>query len=367
MNPINIWTIVIALLIFGFLIFIHELGHYLTARLFHVHIREFAIGMGPKLFTKVSKRTGIAYSLRALPIGGFVSMVGEDEESDDPDAFHKKPVWQRIIITVAGASMNVLIGVLVMSFLVMSQDMLPSTTIAKFREPVPVEEVQTEEAGTAGETAPAEVLSSETYGLQVGDTILKVGPARVHIANELVYEVMRRGWEPLDITILRDGETMVIPQVHFPIFYESGSIFGEVDFYVLGEEVNPASVLKHSYFRAVSTIKMIWESLYDMITGRYGVESVSGPVGGTDALGEAASEGAEDLIYLAVVISMNLGIMNLLPFPALDGGRLLFQLIELVRRKPIPREIEGMVHFAGLVLLMILFVVITFKDIMNLL
>ena len=360
MISINIWTIIIALLIFGFLIFIHELGHYLFARLFHVTIREFAIGMGPKLFTRTSGKTGIAYSLRALPIGGFVSMVGEDEESEDPDAFHRKPVWQRILITIAGASMNILVGVLVMGFLVMAQDMLPSTTIAKFQEPAAVTET------AEGEVATPVTPSTETAGLQVGDTIIRVGPSRVHIANELVYEVMRRGWEPLDITVIRDGTVMVIPDVQFPTFYESGTIFGNVDFYVLGEDVNPATVLKHSFFRATSTIKMIWESLYDMLTGRYGVESVSGPVGVTEALGEAASEGAEDLIYLAVVISMNLGVMNLLPFPALDGGRLFFQLIELVRRKPVKRELEGMIHFAGLVLLMILFVVITFKDIMNL-
>ena len=360
MISINIWTIIIALLIFGFLIFIHELGHYLFARLFHVTIREFAIGMGPKLFTRTSGKTGIAYSLRALPIGGFVSMVGEDEESEDPDAFHRKPVWQRILITIAGASMNILVGVLVMGFLVMAQDMLPSTTIAKFQEPAAVTET------AEGEVATPVTPSTETAGLQVGDTIIRVGHSRVHIANELVYEVMRRGWEPLDITVIRDGTVMVIPDVQFPTFYESGTIFGNVDFYVLGEDVNPATVLKHSFFRATSTIKMIWESLYDMLTGRYGVESVSGPVGVTEALGEAASEGAEDLIYLAVVISMNLGVMNLLPFPALDGGRLFFQLIELVRRKPVKRELEGMIHFAGLVLLMILFVVITFKDIMNL-
>ena len=366
MISINIWTIVLALLIFGFLIFIHELGHYLFARLFHVTIREFAIGMGPKLFTKVSRKTGIAYSLRALPIGGFVSMVGEDEESEDPNAFHKKPVWQRILITVAGAAMNILVGVLVMSILVMSQDMLPSTTIAKFREPEIYTRMQTNPDTGETEEVTGTYTSTESFGLQVGDTITKVGPSRVRIANELVYEVMRRGWEPLDVTVIRDGETMVIPDVQFPTFYESGTIFGNVDFYVLGEDVNPATVLKHSCFRAVSTIKMIWESLYDMFAGRYGMETVSGPVGVTEALGEAASEGAEDLIYLAVVISMNLGVMNLLPFPALDGGRLFFQLIELVCRKPVKRELEGMIHFAGLVLLMILFVVITFKDIMNL-
>lgn len=359
MISINIWTIVIALLIFGFLIFIHELGHYLCARLFRVTIREFAIGMGPKLFTKVSGKTDIAYSLRALPIGGFVSIVGEDEESEDPNAFHRKPVWQRIIITVAGATMNILIGVLVMSFLVMSQDRLPSTTIAKFQEVETVEEADIDEDTLT-------FASTETYGLMVGDTIVKVGPAKVHIANELVYEVMRRGWEPLDITVLRNGETIVIEDVQFPTFYESGTIFGDVDFYVLGEDSNPATILKHSFYRATSTIKMIWESLYDMLAGRYSLESVSGPVGVTETLGEAAKEGWDDLIYMAVVISMNLGVMNLLPFPALDGGRLLFQLIELIRRKPINRDVEGMIHFAGMVLLMILFVVITCKDIINL-
>ncbi len=318
--------------------------------------------MGPKLFTKTSKKTGIAYSLRALPIGGFVSMVGEDEESEDPNAFHRKPVWQRILITVAGASMNILIGVLVMSILVMAQDMLPSTTIAKFQQNTTVEENADLTESDVGLSTP----STETAGLRVGDTILKIGKTRVHIANEVVYEVMRQGWEPIDVTVRRDGETLVIPDVRFPTFMESGTVFGNVDFYVLGEDVNPATVLKHSFFRAVSTIKMIWESLFDLVTGRYDMGAVSGPVGVTEALGEAAEEGAQDLIYLAVVISMNLGIMNLLPFPALDGGRLLFQLIELVRRKPIPTEVEGMVHFAGLVLLMILFVVITFKDIMNL-
>ncbi len=325
-------------------------------------IREFAIGMGPKLFTKASPKTGIAYSLRLLPIGGFVSMVGEDEESEDPNAFHRKPVWQRILITIAGASMNILIGVLVMSFLVMAQDMLPSTTIAKFQENTVVAENADITESDVGLSTP----STESAGLRVGDTILKVNGTRVHIANELVYEIMRQGWEPVDITLRRDGETMVIEDVKFPTFVEDGTLFGNVDFYVLGEAVNPATVLKHSFFRAVSTIKMIWESLYDLVTGRYGMNAVSGPVGVTEALGEAAKEGAEDLIYLAVVISMNLGIMNLLPFPALDGGRLLFQLIEVVRRKPVPTEVEGMVHFAGLVLLMILFVVITFKDIIGL-
>lgn len=336
----------IAILIFGLLIFIHEFGHYLTARAFHVTIREFAIGMGPKLFTKVSRKTGIAYSLRALPVGGFVSMVGEDEESEDENAFHRKPVWQRIIITIAGAAMNVIVGILVMSILVMTQETLASTTIAQFRE--------------------TETVSTYEYGLREEDKILKVDGTRVYIANELVYEVMRKGYEPISVTIERDGEVITLDHVEFPTFTDSGVVFGNIDFYVFAEARTPVTVLKHAVFRSVSTIKMIWESLYDLVTGKYGVESVSGPVGVTEALGEAASSGISDLVYLSVVISMNLGIMNLLPLPALDGGRLLFQIIELIRRKPVNPNVEGIVHFAGFVLLMILFVVITFKDILAL-
>lgn len=343
---INIWTILIAILIFGMLIFIHEFGHYLTARAFHVTIREFAIGMGPKILTKTSRKSGITYSLRALPIGGFVSMVGEDEESEDENAFHRKPVWQRIIITVAGAAMNVLVGILVMSILVMTQESLPSTTIAQFRE--------------------SETISTQEYGLQEGDKILKVDGTRVFIANELIYEIMRKGYEPIPVTVEREGKVITLDSVTFPTFTDSGVQFGDIDFYVYAEARTPINVLKHAVFRSTSTIKMIWESLFDLLTGRYGVESVSGPVGVTEALGEAASSGLADLVYLSVVISMNLGIMNLLPLPALDGGRLMFQIIELIRRKPVNPNVEGVVHFVGFVLLMTLFVVITFKDIIAL-
>lgn len=345
----NLGTIVIALFIFGFLIFIHELGHYLTARAFGVSIREFAIGMGPKLFSHCSQKTGIRYSLRALPIGGFVSMVGEDEESEDENAFHRKPVWQRIIVTAAGAFMNLAVGVIVMSLLVMTQDILPSTEIGAF--------VQHED-GTPNYTQAA--------GFQVGDKIVEIEGTRVRIANELVYEVMRRGIEPLDVTVLRNGERITMEDVIFPTIVDQGIRYGTVDFKVTPEVKTPAVILKHAVFRSTSTIKMIWESLYDLVNGRYGVESVSGPVGVTKALGEAAESGFDDLIYLAVVISMNLGVMNLLPLPALDGGRLLFQIIELFRRKPVRPEIEGYVHFAGMVMLMILMVVVAVKDIFTL-
>ena len=145
-----------------------------------------------------------------------------------------------------------------------------------------------------------------------------------------------------------------------------GTLFGTVDFKVLPAEKNVGTVLREAFFRSVNTVKMIWESLFDLITGRYGMEAVSGPVGVTKALGEAAEQGTADLVYLAVVISMNLGVMNLLPLPALDGGRLVFQFIELIFRKPVRAEIEGYVHFAGLIALMILMVIVAVKDVIGL-
>ncbi len=304
--------------------------------------------MGPKLLSKTSPKTGIAYSLRALPIGGFVSMEGEDDESADANAFRRKPVWQRIIITSAGAAMNLLIGVLVMGILMAAEPVLPSTTIGAF--------VYDDN----------DVCYAESAGLELGDTIVAVNGTRTHIANEVIYEIMRKGVDPLSVTVIRDGERLTVENVIFPTFSDMGTVFGTVDFKVLPAEKTVGTVLKEAFFRSVNTVRMIWESLFDLITGRYGMEAVSGPVGVTKALGEAAEQGTSNLIYLAVVISMNLGVMNLLPLPALDGGRLVFQFIELIRRKPVRAEVEGYVHFAGLAVLMILMVIIAVKDVIGL-
>ena len=311
-------------------------------------ILEFSIGMGPKLLSKTSEKNGIAYSLRAFPIGGFVSMEGEDEESPDANSFRSKPVWQRIIITAAGALTNLFIGVLVMGILMAAEPVLPSTTIGAFSY---------NEDG---------VCYAESSGLMLGDRIVAVGGTRTHIANEVVYEIMRKGVGPLDITVIRNGERVTVEDVVFPTFTEMGTLFGTVDFKVMPAAKNAGTVIREAFFRSVNTVKMIWESLFDLITGRYGMEAVSGPVGVTKALGEAAEQGTADLVYLAVVISMNLGVMNLLPLPALDGGRLVFQFIELIFRKPVRAEIEGYVHFAGLIALMILMVIVAVKDVIGL-
>ena len=336
-------TIVIAILIFGFLIFIHEFGHFITARIFNVGVNEFSLGMGPKILKKKSKKNGILYSLRLFPIGGFVSMVGEDEDSDDESALNNKPVWQRIIIVAAGSIMNILVGVLVVLVIVLCSSRLASNTVAQFQE----------------------VSNLESYGLKVGDKIVQVGNQKVHIGKDMVEAVMFEGTVPVDVTVVRNGERVVLSDVEFAKISQDGLSFGKIDFYVTPEAKTFTSVIKHTFFYSKSTANMVWKSIVYLVTGKIGVDQMSGPVGVTSAIGDAAKMGWESLADLCALLALNLGIFNLLPFPALDGGRLVFMLYELIFKKPVKREVEGYIHFAGLALLMLLMVFITFKDVIN--
>ena len=351
---LKILYIILALMVFGVLVLIHEGGHFLFARLFKVSIEEFAIGMGPKLISRKSKKSGITYSWRLFPIGGFVAMVGEDDESEDKNAFCNKPVWQRMIITAAGATVNLIAGFVAMMILVACTSSFYGTTVGTF--------ISKEKMIDYG----CEYYSSEEGGLAVGDTIIAVNGSPVRISEELSYEIIHSGNEPLSLTVERDGETLTLENVSVPKIEEQGVTFGMPDFVVKPQEKNLSTVISHGYFRSVSTVKMIWESLADLIGGRYGINAVSGPVGVTQTLADAAKSGPDQFIYLAIIISINLGIMNLLPIPALDGGRLLFQFIELIFRKPVPRKVEGYIHFAGIILLFSLMALISLKDIIGL-
>ena len=335
--------VILALLVFGIMIFVHELGHFIFARRFGVTVEEFAIGMGPKLISRKSPKTGIVYSLRAFPMGGFVSMVGEDEESEDENALCRKPAWQRLIIMVAGAAMNVLLGVILMFTLVCSSP-LASATVDRFT---------------------SENAVTYEQGLRAGDVIVRINRTPIHIGNELVYEIMQQGTETAEVTVLRDGRELTL-QIDFPTVEEEGLLFGVRDFYLSPAEKNVGSVLTHTFFRSTSTVKMIWESLVDLVSGKYGFKHISGPVGVTQAITEAAQTGVQNLIYLAAVICINLGIFNLLPIPALDGGRSAFLLLEVIRRKPISPKIEGYVHTAGMLLLLLFMVIVSFKDVFQL-
>ena len=344
MNPVL--TAIIAILVFSFLILIHELGHFITARIFKVTVNEFSIGMGPRLLSRTSKKTGIKYSLAAFPIGGFVAMAGEADESDDPNSFDKKPAWQRFIITAAGATVNIVAGFIAILIITALID-IGGTTVHSFKE-TPYE------------------ISSEDSGLMANDTIIKVDGKRVSFAEELSYEIMRRGYEPVDLTVIRNGEEMVISNVVFPTSGEAGQTFGVMDFYITGAKKNIGTTLGYAVSKSVLIIRMCWESIIDLITGRYSLAAVSGPVGISTAIGDAAKAGTLQLLNLAALISINLGVMNLLPIPALDGGRLLTTGVEMVTRKKLPAKIENTINAVGLILLLGLSIVIMFKDIFQL-
>ena len=338
--------VLFAILLFGVLIFIHELGHYIFARIFGVTVYEFAIGMGPKLLSVKSKKTGIAYSLRLLPIGGFVSMAGEDEETDDPNSIGKKPLWQRIIITAAGSFSNILLGIIVMGIMVLSTSQIYSTNVAG---------------------CPENGATSNSYGLKEGDRIIAVGPRRVHVPYDLSYAISRYGGEPVDVKIIRNGEKMTLEKVHFPTYKQSGATFGQRDFYLEKTGKTFGNIIKHTFYESGVTVRMVYDSLYDLITGKYGFNEMSGPVGITKVLAEATQ--TKDYNYLTmlfIVLAMNLGIVNLLPVPALDGGRVFFMLIELVTRRKINPKTEGLIHFIGIILLLILMFAVTCKDIIYL-
>ena len=339
-------TIFLSILIFGFLIFIHEFGHYIFARIFNVTITEFSIGMGPKLLWYDSKKTGIRYCLSAIPFGGYVAMVGEDGESEDPNALNKKPAWQRLIIIVAGATINIIAGVLA-TIILTSIVNIGGTTVAAFPE-------------TGYE------VSSKDSGLEVGDEIVRVDGKRVNILDELSYEIMRKGNKPVDITVIRGGEEKVLENVVFPVAEQQGQTFGMMDFQVKRIEKNFFKVIGYSISKSSLTVRMCWESLFDLITGRYTLAAVSGPVGISEVIGQAANQGGASLLSIVALISINLGVMNLLPIPALDGGRMVLILVEMVSGKKLPTNVEATINAVSLLILLGLSVIIMIKDVIGL-
>lgn len=347
-----LFYLLITLLLMGVLIFVHELGHYLTARACHVTIYEFSIGMGKRLGGFTSKKTGIQYSFRLLPIGGYVSMAGEDEtkegEENDPNAFNKKNPWQRILILVAGAGMNVLTGFLAMLVLTGGMTLagykLPSTVVAEFAPGAP----------------------SYITGLEIGDRIISVDGVKVHTGYDLSYEIMFNGYKPVEVVVEREGQVIAVPDVMFPTGESEGILLGNMDFNVLQAEKTVGNVLKTAFYRGTSSIKMVFDSLAGMVTGRFGLKDLSGPIGMTSSVQSVATQpmAGWNILYLFAVIAMNLGVMNLLPLPALDGGRLFFRFIEVLRfGKPVNEKFEATVHGMGMMLLLGLMLLIAFKDV----
>ena len=459
MNPLYI---VYAILVFGLLIFIHELGHFIVARLCGVKVLEFAIGMGPKLFSWKGKKHGTVYALRLLPIGGFVNMLGENGmevvqgdngegnasttllrelPNDDPEdtrsvnselqevspelakqAYCNQNVWKRILISIAGPAMNIILGILLMLAVVLMQGHNAAATsiVAGFHVQYTAEEANygfepddylyavngerllsyatfeqlIKDANGEELTITVQRINadrteyemidltvslnqsdlslftgslSENCGLQIKDEVIKVNSTRVHTYDELNYEIANQGYKPMTLTVLRGDEKIVLENVIVPSYVSEGAVLGSMDFLIYREpEFNFITVIKHTWFRSLSTVKMVYDSLFGLFSGRFGVEAVSGPIGITKVVGQAAQYGFAMLLNIVVVISINLGVMNLLPIPALDGGHIFIYLIEVVRGKPMKRELEGLINFVGLALMLALALLVSIKDIITL-
>lgn len=333
-----IWTVLLTLLMFGIIIFVHEGGHLLCAKACGIYVEEFSVGMGPLLFSFTKGDT--KYSLRLLPIGGYCKMPGEDGESEYENGFDKKSVLKRMLVVAGGALFNILFAVLL--FIVAFMGLGTSTS-----EPL---------IGEVSEDYPA-----YEAGLESGDRILSINGTAVDSWSDMTALIQSNVGEELALTVERDGETLELSVT--PVENENGT--GVIGIVAARESVSVFEAVKIGFVQTYELTKLVLVSLWQMITGAIGLE-LAGPVGVGQMVGQAASYGFFNFLVFIAAISVNLGVVNLLPLPALDGSRLVFLLIEGIRRKPISPSVEGTIHFVGFILLMVLMVVITYFDITRL-
>ncbi len=338
----NVLSIIAALLLLSFFVIVHELGHFGVARLLGFRVVEFAVGMGPKLWGK--ERKGILYSVRAFPIGGMCRFYGEDEGVKDSESFHAQKVWKRILVVAAGPVMNLIFALLFAATSLMAYGAI-------------VAQVD----GYSAEETPA-----EQAGMLPGDILYAVDGQRIEYYNDSIAKIRAIQTPDTVITVERNGEKLDL--LVRDVFNE------EAGYNMLGVNIRAAR-RPYGFFEAIggsfAFVGALIREMFGFLGGIFtkGVQpgDVAGPVGTITVIGSAVRMGFEVVLQLAVLISVNLGILNLLPFPALDGGRLVFLAIEGVRRKPIAPEKEGMVHFVGLVLLFGLIILLTYQDIARLL
>ncbi|MBQ7504150.1 MAG: RIP metalloprotease RseP [Ruminococcus sp.] len=444
----TIGLIVIGVLLFMLIIFFHEGGHFIAAKKSGVQVNEFSLGMGPKIIS--FKKGETQYSLRLLPIGGYCAMEGEDEDSDNPRAFNNAKVWKRMIIIIAGAVMNILLGFIMMFTIVIQSPEYNSTTVSGF----------------------SEVAFSANSGLQKGDTFVKINDYSIVTAQDMsfaiatikcktvdgsslsiykedcslylcelyselyndkefgkktkqlnkIYALLKEGVPKInetkskseakkvyneyydkmeiaagisdynipeiiekktrqrfitDAEVIRDGKQVELKNLEFYTYLKSKDAEDpsvSIDFYVEPIQKTFGTVLEQTGAQTVSTIRMVWSSIVGLVQGQFSFKDISGPVGAASAITQVASEGLKssfgdavnNILYVMMIITVNLGIFNMLPFPALDGGRFLFLLIEAIFHKPIPRKVEKIVNAVGLIILLTFMAIITFKDIWQL-
>lgn len=436
--------IIIGIILFELIIFVHEGGHFLSAKKSGVKVNEFALGMGPKIFSFTKGET--TYSLRLFPIGGYCAMEGEDEDSPNPRAFNNAKIWKRMIIVIAGAVMNIILGILFMFVIVVQQDTFSSTTIDSFPETsfsantglhagdtikkvngydifnfrdltfsiatTPLNTVDgsqvtiyKEDCANALARVYVDLFKSDLDDstkkflntalsngiLQVNAATTKkdadialakytgelngiVGNEKYDIPEITVKETRQR--YQADVVVERNGKLVTLENVDFYTYKSEDSDKPSVaiDFYLKPIEKNIISVVSQTFEQTVSIVRMIWGSLAGLVQGKFGWNDMSGPVGITSAISQVASQGLKDsfgaavnnIVYMMMIISVNLGIVNMLPFPALDGGRFVFLIIEAIRKKPVPRKYESYINGAGMVILLLFMVIISVKDVLKL-
>ena len=317
MNITSIWNsvypVLVAILFFELIIVIHEWGHFTAARLMKIKVNEFSVGMGPKLLQHKGKKT--TYTLRLILFGGYCSMEGEDKESDDENAFVNKKVWQRIYVVIAGALMNLVLGLVIVLILVCSQNLVGTTEVAKFDDNA----------------------VSQSYGLQVGDKIKSIDGMRVYTTNDVTTGFSRCSNENVNLVVERDGKDVKL-KVKF----------------------NTEDYEGHTYAR------MVFLSLHDLLVGRYGISDMSGPVGTVSIVSTAVKTSMYSMLRIMALLTVNVGLFNLFPIPALDGWRLFVLLAEGITRKKLPQKAEYLINAVGLAALLLLMCFVTFSDITKL-
>ncbi len=348
-------SILFAILLFSILIFVHELGHFLAAKASGVQVNEFSMFMGPAIFKKKVGET--LYAIRCIPIGGYCAMEGEDSDTDNPRSFQKAAWWKRLIILVAGAAMNFLVGLLLMIIVFMPAKQFITPVISQFEEGCTL---------------------NGPGGLQVGDRILELDGERIYVQSDFtVILSLNSGTDRHDLVVLRDGQKVELKNFEmakhdFPD-PETGTVSKRFGFSFSVEDATFGSRLQYGWFSTIDAVRNVRLSLQMLFTGKAGFSDLSGPVGIIDQMSDVAEQSASwvdallNMLYFGGFIAVNLAVMNLLPIPALDGGRVVALLlttgIEAVTRKKIDPKYEGYIHAAGMVLLLGLMAVILFKDV----
>ena len=346
-------SVLFAILVFSFLIFIHELGHFVAAKLSKVQVNEFSMFMGPALWKKQIGET--LYAVRLIPVGGFCAMEGEDADTDNPRSFQKAAWWKRLIILVAGAAMNFLVGVVLMFIVYMPAQAVVEPVIASFEEFSTIDGAE---------------------GLQVGDRILEVDGEKIYVQSDFSLILSLNPGDYHDLVVQRSRQRISIPNFHMEkhaVTREDGSTQMLYGMNFTMQELTFGGKVRYAWYQCLDTVRMVRLSLQMIFTGQAGLSDMSGPVGIVQQMSDVADasptalDALMNMLYFGAFIAINLAVMNLLPIPALDGGRIVGVLIttgvEAVTRKKIDPKYEGYLHGAGMIFLLGIMALVMFKDI----